>query len=131
MKQKAFKFASSLMVVALAVCMIMGTMACNKDEDDANANANVNANPVVGEWVRQDGKSDATWDFFEDSTGMYDSGGLVWGNFTYTVNDNSISIRIKYCNRSSHATWKDNFPIYYISSNDELWIDNKVWIRKK
>jgi hypothetical protein len=112
------------MVVALAVCVIMGTMACSKDEDDANAN------PVVGEWVRQDGKSDATWEFFKDGTGMYDSGGLVWGNFSYIINDNSISIRIKYCNRSSHATWKDNFPIYYISSNDELWINSKVWVRK-
>lgn len=127
MKQKAFKFASRLMVVALAVCMIMGTMACSKDEDDANANAN----PVVGEWVRQDVNSDATWEFFEDSTGMYDSGGLVWGNFSYTINENSISIRIKYCNRSSHATWKDNFPIYYIPDNDELWINSKIWVRKK
>lgn len=122
MKQTTFKFASRLMVVALAVCMIMGTMACSKDEEPAG---------IVGEWVRQDGKSNASFEFFGGGTGHYESGGTTWGEFDYQFKDNQIYIDITYSDTEGHGVWRSEIKGQYMSHEDEIWMLNKVWVRKK
>ena len=82
MKSKAFFTASRLIVMVLACVSLLSIASCSKDDDNPG---------IVGTWVY----GESSFRFGSGGTGVYESGGDVWGDFTYNVSSsNTVYMRI-------------------------------------
>ena len=117
MKSKAFFTASRLIVMVLACVSLLSIASCSKDDDKPG---------IVGTWVY--GKS--TFRFESDGTGVYKTGGDIWGDFKYNVSSGTVYMRIIYVNNRNNNVWRDEIEGSYSSSEDIFWYNGKKYTRK-
>ena len=84
-----------LVLLALSAMLVC---SCSSDDDNDSSK-----NSIVGEW----GLNNAYYMFSSDGTGLYDSGGDVWGSFVYNTEGGSVYIRITYVNSKYQNIWHD------------------------
>lgn len=115
-------FASRLAILALALVTVFNLTACSDDEKEALPG-------IVGEWVN----GDASYFFSKNKTGQYESGGDVWGDFTYTFNESgvkgSVHLKVTYMNRENRGVWRNEISGSYDTAQGKLWINNKEYVK--
>lgn len=116
--------ASRVMAFVFAAVFTISVMSCGSnggDDDDVG---------IVGTWVRQDGTSNASYAFYSDGKGLYQSGGDVWGDFKYNCTGMSVYIQITYVNNKTQAIWRRDLSGRYNAEEDRLNIEDVRYIRK-
>ena len=123
MNTKPFFSVSRLIAMTLTFFMAVCFAACSGDEDSDDSFEK----KILGTWVCQN----ASYMFNSDGTGIYDTGGDLWGHYKYSMSGSSVYMRITYVNSKYGNVWHDEISGDYHSNDDTFWVDRTKYVRKK
>lgn len=109
----------------LACMFTFGLAACGDDEEEDSSYSY--ETKILGTWVYEN----EFYQFKPDGTGLYESGGDVWGDFKYNLSGNIVYIRITYVNSNYGTVWRNEKNGIYNSDDDTFRIDGTRYVRKK
>ena len=119
MKTTSFR----IMMLVLTVVFIISIVSCSSDDDGDKDDG------IVGTWVRQDGATNASYEFYSSGTGMYHSGGNVWGDFKYNLANGNVYMQVTYVNSETHNIWKGEVVGGFDAQAGKLRINGIVYVR--